>query len=74
MMGIGPLLGWRRTSREVMVKQFTWPLLAALRCRHLFFLQPTALSCVGLSHLRHGVGDDSPGICPRRDGPLLDYR
>ncbi len=30
MMGIGPLLGWRRTSRTMLVKQFTWPVAAAL--------------------------------------------
>ncbi len=30
LMGVGPLLGWRRTSAEVMRKQFTWPVVVAL--------------------------------------------
>ena len=30
LMGIGPLLSWRRTSLEAARRQFTWPLLAAL--------------------------------------------
>jgi cytochrome c-type biogenesis protein CcmF len=29
LMGVGPLLGWRRTSADAMRKQFTWPLLTA---------------------------------------------
>ncbi|MBI1297171.1 heme lyase CcmF/NrfE family subunit [bacterium] len=30
LMGIGPLLGWRRTSMEAMRRQFTWPLVFAV--------------------------------------------
>ena len=30
LMGVGPLLGWRRTSRQAMRKQFTWPLVAGI--------------------------------------------
>ena len=30
LMGIGPLLGWRRTSKEAMIKQFTWPVLTGV--------------------------------------------
>jgi cytochrome c-type biogenesis protein CcmF len=30
LMGIGPLLGWRRTSPEVMLKQFMWPVLVGV--------------------------------------------
>lgn len=30
LMGIGPLLGWRRTSMTNLRKQFTWPAVAAL--------------------------------------------
>ncbi len=30
LMGIGPLLGWRRTSLEAARRQFTWPLLAGV--------------------------------------------
>ena len=50
MMGIGPLLGWRRTSREVMRKQFTWPLLAALVFAAIFsFFSPRLYPVMGLS-------------------------
>jgi len=30
MMGIGPLLGWRRTSPQMLRKQFLWPVLVAV--------------------------------------------
>lgn len=30
LMGVGPLLGWRRTSMEAMRRQFTWPLVFAV--------------------------------------------
>ncbi len=30
LMGIGPLLGWRRTGAKALRRQFTWPLAAAL--------------------------------------------
>ena len=30
LMGIGPLLGWRRTSREAMRKQFVWPVVTGV--------------------------------------------
>ncbi len=30
MMGVGPLLGWRRTSVDMLRKQFTWPLVVSL--------------------------------------------
>jgi cytochrome c-type biogenesis protein CcmF len=29
LMGVGPLMGWRRTSLDALRKQFTWPLIAA---------------------------------------------
>jgi cytochrome c-type biogenesis protein CcmF len=29
MMGVGPLLGWRRTSVDMLRKQFTWPLVVS---------------------------------------------
>ncbi len=30
LMGVGPLLGWRRTGAKALRRQFTWPLAAAL--------------------------------------------
>jgi cytochrome c-type biogenesis protein CcmF len=30
LMGIGPLMGWRRTSPAALRKQFTWPLISSL--------------------------------------------
>ncbi len=30
LMGVGPLLGWRRTSPRTFREQFTWPLITAL--------------------------------------------
>jgi cytochrome c-type biogenesis protein CcmF len=30
LMGVGPLLGWRRTSGEALRRQFTWPLLTGV--------------------------------------------
>lgn len=30
LMGVGPLIGWRRASRENLVRSFTWPLLCGL--------------------------------------------
>ncbi|MCB0157376.1 MAG: heme lyase CcmF/NrfE family subunit [Caldilineaceae bacterium] len=30
MMGIGPLLGWRRTSKAMLIKQFTWPVVISV--------------------------------------------
>ncbi|MEZ4640204.1 MAG: cytochrome c-type biogenesis CcmF C-terminal domain-containing protein [Caldilineaceae bacterium] len=30
LMGVGPLLGWRRTTLAVMRRQFTWPLVFAV--------------------------------------------
>ena len=30
LMGVGPLLGWRRTGARALRRQFTWPLAAAL--------------------------------------------
>lgn len=29
-MGVGPLLGWRRTSKEMLIKQFTWPTVVSV--------------------------------------------
>jgi len=50
MMGIGPLLGWRRTSRAVMVKQFTWPLLATVIFAAIFsYFSPQLYPVMGLS-------------------------
>lgn len=30
LMGIGPLLGWRRTGAEALRRQFTWPVIAGV--------------------------------------------
>jgi cytochrome c-type biogenesis protein CcmF len=30
LMGVGPLLGWRRTSRTALVKQFRWPVVVGV--------------------------------------------
>lgn len=50
MMGIGPLLGWRRTSRDMLVRQFTWPLVAAaLFAAGLSFFSPRIYPVLGLS-------------------------
>ena len=50
LMGIGPLLGWRRTSVEVMRKQFTWPLgLALLFGISFWFVSPNIFPVVGLA-------------------------
>jgi cytochrome c-type biogenesis protein CcmF len=38
LMGAAPLLAWRRTSLEVMRKQFTWPLVAGLATGVLVFI------------------------------------
>ena len=41
LMGVGPLLGWRRTGMKALRSQFTWPFAAALGCRAgLTFHQP----------------------------------
>ncbi len=50
MMGIGPLLGWRRTSAEVLRKQLTWPVLAALVFAAIFaYFSPRLYPTIGLS-------------------------
>ncbi len=50
MMGIGPLLGWRRTSVEVMRKQFTWPVLSAVVFAAVFaYFSPRLYPTMGLS-------------------------
>ena len=38
MMGIGPLLGWRRTSANKLREQFTWPLLLSLLFALVYWL------------------------------------
>jgi cytochrome c-type biogenesis protein CcmF len=50
MMGIGPLLGWRRTSPSQLRKQFMWPLLVALVFGLvLFFMSRRTYPVIGLS-------------------------
>ena len=50
LMGIGPLLGWRRTSREVLRKQFTWPLTATAAFAVVFaFFSPRPFPIAGFS-------------------------
>jgi len=50
LMGIGPLLGWRRTSRQMLLKQFTWPFVTALIFAAVFsFFSPQFYPIVGLS-------------------------
>ena len=50
LMGIGPLLGWRRTSAEVMRKQFTWPLgLSLLFAIGMGFISPNFFPVLGLT-------------------------
>jgi cytochrome c-type biogenesis protein CcmF len=50
MMGIGPLLGWRRTSAEVLRKQFIWPVVAALIFAAIFaYFSPRLYPTMGLS-------------------------
>ncbi len=50
LMGVGPLLGWRRTSLALLQKQFTWPVLAALLFAVGFaFYSPQPYPVVGLS-------------------------
>jgi len=50
LMGIGPLFGWRRTSRQVLVKQLTWPFVATLIFAAIFsFFSPRFYPVLGLS-------------------------
>ncbi|MEM7127497.1 MAG: heme lyase CcmF/NrfE family subunit [Chloroflexota bacterium] len=50
LMGIGPLLGWRRTSASALRKQFTWPVLAMVIFAGAFsFYSQKIYPIVGLS-------------------------
>ena len=50
MLGIGPLLGWRRTSREMLVKQFLWPVvISVVFGAGLSFVSQQAYAVIGLS-------------------------
>ncbi|MFN8491690.1 MAG: heme lyase CcmF/NrfE family subunit [Caldilineaceae bacterium] len=50
MMGIGPLLGWRRTSTTALHKQLTWPILVTVVFAVLFaFFSPRLYPVIGLS-------------------------
>ncbi len=50
MMGVGPLLGWRRTSLSQLRRQFMWPLLITLVSGvALFFMSPRIYPVVGLA-------------------------
>ncbi len=50
LMGVGPLLGWRRTSVSVLRKQFTWPLVATLGFGVVFsFFSQSIYPIIGLS-------------------------
>jgi cytochrome c-type biogenesis protein CcmF len=50
MMGVGPLLGWRRTSPAAWLKQFTGPVVAAVAFGVLFaFFSSRLYPIIGLS-------------------------
>jgi len=50
LMGIGPLLGWRRTGTEAMRRQFTWPVVAGVAAGVLaLFFSPNPWPSVGLA-------------------------
>ena len=50
LMGIGPLLGWRRTGIPALRQQFTWPLIAGVLIGVLaIFLTPNPWPSVGLA-------------------------
>lgn len=50
LMGVGPLLGWRRTSMEGLRKQFTWPLLLTLVGSVLLYIaSPRIVPVIGLA-------------------------
>lgn len=49
LMGIGPLLGWRRTGAEALRRQFTWPLIAGIVAgAAALLLSPNPWPSVGL--------------------------
>jgi cytochrome c-type biogenesis protein CcmF len=51
MMGVGPLLGWRRTSLSALRTQFFWPVLSTAAFAVVFYiwLRPGAFPLVGAS-------------------------
>ncbi len=50
LMGVGPLLGWRRTGAKALRRQFTWPLAAALiSVPFLFFTSRNIFPIVGFT-------------------------
>lgn len=50
LMGVGPLLGWRRTSTEQLIKQFAWPVLVTVVFAVAFaFYSPQFYPVVGLA-------------------------
>jgi cytochrome c-type biogenesis protein CcmF len=48
LMGIGPLVAWRRTSVRALVRSLTWPIVAAL--------------VAGVALIAAGAGSSSPGL------------
>lgn len=50
LMGIGPLLGWRRTSASALRKQFTWPIVTTLLFALVFaYFSPRIFPVLGFS-------------------------
>ena len=50
LMGVGPLLGWRRTGAQALRRQFTWPAAAALiSIPFLLFTSRNVFPVVGFS-------------------------
>ncbi|MBI3957853.1 MAG: heme lyase CcmF/NrfE family subunit [Chloroflexi bacterium] len=50
LMGIGPLLGWRRTGMQALRRQFTWPMIAGVVMGVIAaFLSPNPWPSVGLA-------------------------
>ena len=50
LMGIGPLLGWRRTSPKRFIQQFRWPLLVSVIFATIFsYFSPRPFPVAGLT-------------------------
>ena len=65
LMGVGPLLGWRRTGAKALRRQFTWPLTAALVSVPVLLLTSrNVFPVAGFQHLYICGGDDcARGLC-----------
>ena len=48
LMGIGPLIAWRRTSARALIKSLTWPIAAAI--------------ATGIALIAGGAGSSRPGL------------